>query len=228
MKRVLIVDDEERMQELLKLYLTPHRYVCDSASTAGDALELLKRSAYDLALLDVMMPGISGWELCQVIREQYKIPVIMITARSAKEDIVKGFKLGSDDYIIKPFDEDVLIARIDAVLRRSIPQTTATTTNESFVIDEESHEITYKGISIPLTAKEFNLIHLLAKHPKRVYKREQLMDIIWGYDTDTEDRTIDSHIRNIREKFRKAGFPIDEYLKTIWGIGYRWEKEVAK
>jgi DNA-binding response OmpR family regulator len=226
---VLIVDDEERMRELLSLYLSPKGFKLYMASHGNMALDILRQYPIDVILLDIMMPGSNGFQICEQIRKKYDIPIIMITARSSNEDIVKGLHLGSDDYITKPFDEYVLLARIDAVLRRGL-RTESNDSHNSNISDlnvnEDAYQISYGYNEIPLTRKEFELINHFIKHPRRVYKREQLMEYIWGYDSNTEDRTIDSHVRNIRDKFRRVGFPIDEYFKTIWGVGYRWDKEV--
>jgi len=226
---VLIVDDEERMRDLLSLYLSPKGFKLHMASHGDAALDILRQYPIDVILLDIMMPGRNGFQVCEQIRKKYDIPIIMITARSSNEDIVKGLHLGSDDYITKPFDEHVLLARIEAVLRRGLRTEPNDNLNSSICnlnVNEDAYQISYENNEIPLTRKEFELINHFIKHPRRVYKREQLMEYIWGYDSDTEDRTIDSHVRNIRDKFRKVGFPIDVYFKTIWGVGYRWDKEV--
>ncbi|RXZ02809.1 response regulator transcription factor [Fictibacillus sp. S7] len=225
MKKVLIVDDEERMVELISLYLPPTAYEVYKAHSGEEAVSIIKRESIHLVLLDIMMPGMDGWETCQLIREWSQVPIIMLTARSQKLDMVKGLKLGADDYIIKPFDEDVLLARIEAVLRRNNFNSSNGFVVEGLVIEEKRHLITYKNEPITLTRKEFEMIHLLIKFPRRVFNREQLIEIIWGIDSETEGRTIDSHVRNIREKFRKVGFPINDYLKTVWGLGYKWEFE---
>ncbi|MGG1575574.1 response regulator transcription factor [Fictibacillus sp. NRS-1165] len=223
MKKVLIVDDEERMVELISLYLPPTAYEVYKAHSGEEAVSIIKKESIHLVLLDIMMPGMDGWETCQLIREWSQVPIIMLTARSQKLDMVKGLKLGADDYIIKPFDEDVLLARIEAVLRRNNFNSSNGFVVEGLVIEEKRHLITYKNEPITLTPKEFEMIHLLIKFPRRVFNREQLIEIIWGIDSETEGRTIDSHVRNIREKFRKVGFPINDYLKTVWGLGYKWE-----
>ena len=230
MYKVLIVDDEIRMQDLLCLYLEPEGYVSETAGNADQALSLLQINQYDLMLLDIMMPGMDGFEFCKQIREQFDIPIIMITARSTVSDMIKGLQLGGDDYIVKPFDQQVLLARMEAVIRRHKKvhdsQQTIKHYGNGLAVDMKAMQIFYGDTEISLTPKEFDLISILMQNPRRVYKREKLMELIWGFDSETEDRTIDSHIRNIRDKFRKSGFPIDEYLKTIWGVGYRWEKEV--
>lgn len=188
---------------------------------AEEALYYLEEDSFDIVLLDIMMPNIDGWELCKRIREFSDVPIIMITARDQQDDIVKGLRLGADDYITtKPFDERELLARIEALIRRTVPKKSIEI--NGLFWNEEKFELTYNGQIIKLTPKEFLMIGQLMKHPTIVYTREQLIELIWGFNSETEGRTIDSHIRNIREKVRQAGFPIDDYLVTVWGIGYKW------
>ncbi|MCM3731180.1 response regulator transcription factor [Fictibacillus nanhaiensis] len=223
MKKILIVDDEERMVELIALYLKPYNYEIIKCFSGNEAVEIIKKEHIHLVLLDVMMPDLDGWETIRLIREWLQVPIIMLTARNEKLDIVKGLKLGADDYITKPFDEEILLARIEAVLRRSQQETDIEFGIEGLVIEKKRHYISYNNQPIILTPKEFEMIYLLIKFPRRVFNREQLIEIIWGMESETEGRTIDSHVRNIREKFRKAGFPIEQYFKTVWGLGYKWE-----
>lgn len=221
MKKVLIVDDEKRMQQLLKLYLEPRGYNCYMVSTGGEAIQLLEKDGVDLILLDIMMPDMDGWETAKKIRTFSDTPIIMITARDSSNEMIKGLNIGADDYITKPFEEEVLLARIEAVLRRS--NNPKKVEFKGLLWDEEHHELKYNSQDILLTPKEFNMLGIFLKHKRMVYSRERLIEIIWGFDSDTEDRTVDSHVRNIREKCRKVGFPINEHLKTVWGVGYKWE-----
>ncbi|MHA6253229.1 response regulator transcription factor [Oceanobacillus sp. CAU 1775] len=220
MNKVLLVDDEKRMLDLLALYLKPHNYVCTKALGAKEALAYIKKDAFDIILLDIMMPEMDGWELCTEIRRFTEIPIIMVTAREQKEDIVKGLKLGADDYITKPINEDELLARMEALLRRITPSNQINI--DGLLWDGDQFELSYNKVPIRLTPKEFAIIGHLMRKPNRVFARDQLIDLIWGYESETEGRTIDSHVRNVREKIRKAGFPIDEYMITVWGIGYKW------
>lgn len=222
MRKVLLIDDEPRMLDLLALYLKPHHYHCTKAAGADAALEHLKRTEFDIVLLDVMMPYVDGWQLCAEIRKQSDVPIIMVTAREQQEDVVKGLKIGADDYVVKPFNEEELLARMEALLRRRVPRHVVEVAGMRW--HEEHFELTYNGEIIRLTPKEFSMIGLFMKNPNKVYEREQLIELIWGHDSETEGRTVDSHVRNMREKIRQAGFPIDEYLKTVWGIGYKWVK----
>lgn len=221
MNKILLVDDETRMLDLLALYLSPKGYNCIKKTSARDAIEFIKSNTVDLILLDIMMPDMDGWEACKEIRNQWDVPIIMLTARTEKPDIVKGLSLGADDYISKPFDEEELNARIGAVLRRH-KKTTDTVYFEGLVLNKDSYELYYDQHLIPLTPKEFSLMNLFLTNINKVFTREHLISSIWGQGVATEDRTIDSHVRNLREKLRKAGFPADDHLITVWGIGYKW------
>lgn len=220
LKKVLLIDDEKRMLDLLALYLRPHHYDCIKVQQAKEALEYIREETFDIVLLDIMMPEMNGWELCQEIRHFSNVPIIMVSAREEKEDIIKGLKLGADDYITKPFDEGELLARMEALLRRNAKGNQIET--NGLLWDEERYELTYKNKPIKLTPKEFTMVGHLLKNSNQVFSREQLIDLIWGIDSETEGRTIDSHVRNMREKIRRAGFPIDNHFKTVWGVGYKW------
>src|SRR5690625_4501024 len=220
MNKVLIVDDEERMLDLISLYLQPHQYICTKAQGATEAMAYLEKETFDIVLLDIMMPEMNGWELCKKIRFVTDVPIIMVTARNQSEDIVKGLRLGADDYITKPFNEDELLARMNALLRRRTPEKNILINGLQW--NKDKFELSFKQNSIQLTPKEFLMIGHFLRHPNQVFSREHLIELIWGFDSETETRTIDSHVRNIRDKIRQAGFPIDDYLKTIWGVGYKW------
>ncbi|MEC2305411.1 MULTISPECIES: response regulator transcription factor, partial [Heyndrickxia] len=222
MKKLLLVDDEERMLDLLALYLEPAGYICDKVTKGSQAIDRIQNKTYDLVLLDIMMPEMDGWEVCRKIRERSKVPIIMLTARTDKPDVVKGLKIGADDYISKPFDEKELLARIDAVLRRSSQNEHETIEKNGLKWDPVSFQVYYQDQVISLTPKEFALLGLFLQHPNQVFSRDQLLTSIWGYQVETEDRTIDSHIRNVRDKLRSAGFPIYDHLLTVWGVGYKW------
>lgn len=220
MKTVVLVDDEQRMLDLIELYLIPHGFTCMKLNSGHEAIQFLEHKQADMVLLDVMMPEMDGWETCEKIRAFSNIPIIMLTARDAAEEMVKGLKKGADDYVTKPFNEDVLLARIEAVTRRI--HNHQGVTFRGIKLNESAYEAHYHSNTIPLTPKEFSMLCLFLKSPDQVYSRDHLLSTIWGFKTDTEDRTIDSHIRNIREKLRHAGFPVDQHLKTVWGIGYKW------
>ncbi|TAA67481.1 response regulator transcription factor [Planococcus salinarum] len=216
----MLVDDEKRMLDLLELYLKPHGYRCKKAVGANEALTLLEMEAFDIVLLDIMMPEMDGWKLCREIRKFSDVPIIMLTAREQQDDIIKGLNLGADDYVTKPFNEEELLARMAALLRRRTPKNLIEV--DGLLWDEERFELTYQKHAIKLTPKEFLMVGHLMKHPNKVFTREQLIGLIWGFDSETEGRTIDSHVRNVREKIRHSGFPIDEYFITVWGVGYKW------
>ncbi|WP_040980531.1 MULTISPECIES: response regulator transcription factor [Oceanobacillus] len=220
MHKVLIVDDEKRMLDLIALYLQPHQYICKEALGATEALSYVIQETFDIVLLDIMMPEMNGWELCQEIRHISDVPIIMLTARDQHEDIIKGLRLGADDYITKPFNEEELLARMSAILRRREPNSYVEV--NSLIWNKDRFELTYKNNPIKVTPKEFIMIGHFMKNPNQVFAREQLIDLIWGFDSETGGRTVDSHVRNMREKIRHTGFPIDDYFKTVWGIGYKW------
>lgn len=219
---LLLVDDEQRMLDLLELYLSPHGYQCRKALSGREAIRQVEEENFDLILLDVMMPEFDGWNTCKEIREISDVPIIMVTARDQKTDIIKGLKIGADDYITKPFDEEELLARAQALLRRTKNQDFVQV--EGLTWDGEKYKLHYENQSISVTPKEFTMLGHLMKNPERVFSREQLIDLVWGFHSDTEGRTVDSHVRNIREKIRQSGFPIDRYFKTVWGVGYKWIK----
>jgi two-component system, OmpR family, response regulator ResD len=226
LKKILLVDDETRMLNLLELYLEPKGYSCLKASGGYDAILTLKKEKIDLVLLDVMMPEIDGWATCRKIREFSNIPIIMLTARSDKDDVINGLDVGADDYITKPFDEDILAARVHALLRRQeshAKEQSNEIVRGEFRLNTEAYALNYGNLSLSLTLKEFLLLETLMKRPERVYTREQLLSIAWDINASTDIRTVDSHIRNLRDKLKKVSIPIEKHLTTVWGIGYQWK-----
>lgn len=221
MKRptVLVVDDEQRMREMIKIYLQAEFEVCE----AGDGLSALRQMRAvepDLVLLDVMMPNLDGWETLKRLRETTSVPVIMLTARGDVPDRLQGLRMGADDYVAKPFDGRELAARIQAVLRRSSGQVEAAVPirRGTLVIRPAERLVEYAGRSLTLTPKEFDLLALLASHPGQAFTRERLLDRIWEPDYEGDTRTVDSHIKNLREKLGEgAGL-----IVTVWGVGYRF------
>jgi DNA-binding response OmpR family regulator len=222
MVTILLVDDETRMLNLLGLYLEPHGFKCIKSESGKDALDLLEEEKIDLVILDVMMPEMDGWTTCKKIREFSNVPIIMLTARSETVDVIKGLKFGADDYVTKPFNEDELLARIEALLRRTSDLKEKLLVFKGLEWKEESVELKYQNQVIQVTPKEFALIGLFLKNPHKVFSRDHLLSIIWGLNSHIDDRTVDSHIRNLREKLRNAGFPVDNHLFTVWGVGYKW------
>lgn len=225
MKTVLLVDDEKRMLDLLELYISPHEYSCVKRQTGHGAILYLEDKNVDIVILDIMMPDMDGWETCARIREISNVPIIMLTARDDKDEVIKGLKIGADDYVTKPFNEKELLARMEAVMRRTPSVTEEILKFKGLTLDENAFEVTFQNHSISTTPKEFSLLGLLIGNPNKVFTREHLLSTIWSFKSDVEDRTIDSHIRNIREKLRQVGFPVDEHLKTVWGVGYKWNSE---
>jgi len=226
MKTILLIDDEPRMLDLLILYLES-AFHCKAMSSAKDALVYLEENHVDLVLLDIMMPEMDGWQACQEIRKFWDVPVIMLTAKGEQADIINGLNIGADDYILKPFDEEELLARINAVLRRTKVEEKVIFF-EGLRLNKESFELYFQQEAISLTPKEFAMLALFLDYQNKVFSREHLISTVWGYNVSIEDRTIDSHVRNLREKLRKSGFPADEYLQTVWGIGYKWHRSVNR
>lgn len=225
MKTILLVDDEPMMLNLLSLYLAPYGYSCIKSESGIEALTYLHNESIDMVILDVMMPEMDGWTTCQKIREFSNVPILMLTARRETVDVVKGLNCGADDYVTKPFNEVELLSRIEALLRR-----TQETNNQHIYFqgldwNKESVELKYKNQIIPLTAKEFAIIGLFLQNSDKVFSRNNLLMILWGAPQHTDDRTIDSHIRNVRDKLRSVGFPVDNHLLTVWGIGYKWSTD---
>lgn len=224
MRTILLIDDEQRMLDLIELFLIPHGFKCIKETSGKKALEILKKEKVSLVLLDIMMPEMDGWEVCEKIREFSDVPVIMLTARTDKLDLVKGLESGADDYITKPFDERELSARVNALLRRfpEEEKEAEMIIYGDFRLDKETYSLQFRDLKVPLTLKEFFIVEALISRPTKTYTREQLLHAAWDYNTYTDIRTVDSHIRNLRDKLKTTGFPIDEFLKTVWGIGYKW------
>lgn len=222
MERILIVEDEQPMRELIGFYLRHYGFAAESASDAAEALSMLDRYAYDLLVVDWMLPGLDGRELCRRIREFSSVPILMLTARNRLDDKIEGFDAGIDDYLTKPFEEAEFIARIKALLRRAQSPVSATSRvlfHRGLSVDPEKREAVYRNTIIPLTAHEFTLLLFLLRHKGQALTRDQIIENVWGYDFAGDDRTIDSHIRNLRAKLKKAG--IDEAIQTVWGVGYK-------
>lgn len=224
--RLLIVDDEWNMRNLIKIYLRNENVDIVEAQNGREALALVSQHVFDLVILDIMMPDLDGWDVCRAIRKQSHLPILMLTARTDVKDIVRGLNEGADDYVTKPFAPEELIARVRALLRRSsmnIETKTHVIEYKDLTFDLDAKAVLVKGESANLTPKEFELLHLLALHPNRVFTRDTLLDRIWGPEHIRDDRTVDTHIKNIREKIRKKNLSYDP-IRTIWGVGYQFEK----
>ena len=222
---VLIVEDDPNIRELLQLYLEKDGYAVTLAADGGQGLEKFRAIKPDLVLLDVMMPVMDGWAVCKAIRAEGNTPVIMLTAKSETDDKVTGLKAGADDYVTKPFEMKELLARIEAVLRRSdrCAEVTAARklTFDKLVIDMDAFELTVDGKKVDTPPKEMELLYYLSSTPNRVYTRNQLLDEVWGFDYFGDSRTVDVHIKRLREKLEGVS---DQWsVKTVWGVGYKFE-----
>ncbi len=227
MAKILIVDDEENMRQLIEMFLSKAGFETVTACNGTDAYHVLTQQQIDLVLLDIMMPGENGFIVCETVQAITKVPVIFLTALDANEDKVRGLTIGGDDYIVKPFAADELIARIQAVLRRTGMTTVQAAVNylQCGVIkmDEVSRKVYIGGEVVALTLKEFELLHLFMQNPNNVYSREQLLERIWDLNYAGGTRTVDTHIKTLRIKLSKKSKEASEYIQTVWGIGYRFE-----
>lgn len=223
MQKIIIADDEARIRKLVSDFLKKAGYDVIEAEDGDTAYEtFLKHSeSIDLIILDIMMPGLNGWEVCRKIREKSNVPVIMLTARSEEFDELTGYDCGIDDYVTKPFSPTVLVKRVEALLRRA----SGTKINHERLFSElsfndEAHEVRLNGREIELTLKEYNILKKFLDAPGRVFSREQLLDSIWGFDFSGDIRTVDSHVARLRTKLGDWG---NKHLKTVYGIGYKIE-----
>ena len=223
-KTVLIVEDDRNIADLLRLYLEKEGYEVVIALDGLKGVEKFREVHPSLVLLDVMLPGMDGWGVCRTIRSESKTPIIMLTAKSETEDKVSGLKQGADDYITKPFEMKEVLARIEAVLRRSgiEPEKAARKLEfDKLIIDMDAFELTVDGKKVPTPPKEMELLYHLASTPNRVYTRNQLLDEVWGFDYFGDTRTVDVHIKRLREKLEGVS---DQWeLKTVWSVGYKFE-----
>ena len=223
-EKILVVDDDLNICELLRLYLTKEGYNVVIANDGVSAVTMFQEESPNLVLLDIMLPKLDGWQVCREIRKFSETPIIMLTAKGEVFDRVLGLELGADDYVVKPFDTKEIVARIKAVLRRS-----ATLTGEEvkevhydkLSINLTNYELKVNGVQIDTPPKEMELIFHLAKNPNRVFTRDQLLDEVWGYDYYGDSRTVDVHVKRLREKLEGTS---DKWeLRTVWGVGYKFE-----
>ncbi|ODG92586.1 MULTISPECIES: response regulator transcription factor [Bacillaceae] len=221
MIRILIVDDDSHIRELLKMYLQTEGYTTFEAANGDEASRLLEQQQINLAIVDIMMPGKDGYQLCEEIREYYDFPVILLTAKSELSDKEKGFAVGTDDYLTKPFEPKEILFRIKALLRRyNMISAQKIKLNET-VIDRKSYEVYCNGKLLMLPMKEFELLSQLASYPDRIFTRDELIQLIWGADFEGDDRTINVHIKRLRERF--SSLTNDFSIKTVRGVGYKLE-----
>ncbi len=229
--RLLVVDDEDRIRRLLRMYLEREDYTIDEADNGEDALELALTNDYDLILLDLMMPGKDGIEVCRELREKKATPVIILTAKGEEVNRVQGFEAGTDDYIVKPFSPREVVLRVKALLRRSSKSSYIQSETSSkdvvvfnhLTIDNDAHRVLADGVEVSLTPKEYELLYFLAKTPDKVYDREQLLKEVWHYEFFGDLRTVDTHIKRLREKLNKVSEDAARMIVTVWGVGYKFE-----
>ncbi|PLR76355.1 DNA-binding response regulator [Bacillus sp. V3-13] len=229
--KVLVVDDEERIRRLLKMYLEREGYIIEEAEDGNEALSKALANDYDVILLDLMMPGKDGVEVCRELREKKATPVIMLTAKGEEVNRVQGFEVGTDDYIVKPFSPREVVLRVKALLRRSSKTTylqTETTAKDVIVfphltIDNDAHRVMADGEEVSLTPKEYELLYFLARTPDKVFDREQLLKEVWHYEFFGDLRTVDTHVKRLREKLNKVSEQAAKMIVTVWGVGYKFE-----
>ena len=218
--KILVVDDEARMRKLVKDFLTNKGFQVIEAGDGEEAVDIFFADKdIALVLLDVMMPKMDGWEVLKTIRKYSQVPVIMLTARSEERDELQGFSLGVDEYISKPFSPKILVARVDAILRRSNVVSTDTLNVGGICIDKAAHQVTIDGSEIELSYKEFELLTYFVENQGLALSREKILNNVWNYDYFGDARTIDTHVKKLRSKMGDKG----EYIKTIWGMGYKFE-----
>jgi two-component system, OmpR family, response regulator ResD len=228
--RILVVDDEDRIRRLLRMYLERENFEIDEAEDGEQALALALENDYALIVLDLMMPGIDGLEVCQRLREKKATPIIMLTAKGEEANRIQGFEAGTDDYVVKPFSPREVVFRIKALLRRSSTTTfvNADSTHDVLVfpeltIDNDAHKVMASGIEVNLTPKEYELLLYLAQNPEKVFSREDLLKDVWHYEFFGDLRTVDTHIKRLREKLNKVSPSAADMITTVWGIGYKLE-----
>ena len=229
--KILIVDDEERIRRLLKMYLEREDYVIEEAEDGNQALSMALENDYDCILLDLMMSGKDGIEVCRELREKKATPVIMLTAKGEEVNRVQGFEVGTDDYIVKPFSPREVVLRVKALLRRSSqttfvqaePLTKDIIVFPHLTIDNDAHRVLADGQEVSLTPKEYELLFFLAKSPDKVYDREHLLKEVWHYEFFGDLRTVDTHVKRLREKLNKVSEHAAKMIITVWGVGYKFE-----
>ena len=222
--RIMVVDDDPNIRELVRLYLEKEGFEVTCAERGDEAVKMFRATPPNLMLLDVMLPGMDGWQVCREVRKISNIPIIMLTAKDETFDKVLGLELGADDYIVKPFDMKELVARIKAVIRRF--QAADAPEKElvfpGLTINISQYTVTYMGKPLEMPPREIELLYFLASHPGMVFTREQLLEQVWGYDYFGDSRTVDVHVKRLREKL-SGGEELGWQIKTVWGVGYKFE-----
>lgn len=227
--KILVVDDEEKIREVVRMYLEKEGFDVGEACDGQAALQLAAGESWDLIVLDLMMPGIDGWSVCKELRKTTTVPIIMLTARDSEVDRILGLELGADDYLVKPFSPRELVARVKAVLRRSriaAPEARQAKNNAlvypGLSIDPDSRLVLVNERPVNLTPKEYELLYHLAKSPNRIFTRDELLEVVWGYDYFGYARTVDTHINRLRDKLLNASGGTS-HISTAWGVGYKFE-----
>ena len=229
--RILVVDDEQRIRRLIRMYLEREDYLVDEAGDGETGLQMALENDYELVILDIMMPGKDGIEVCQEIREKKSTPIIMLTAKGEEANRVQGFEVGTDDYIVKPFSPREVVLRVKALLRRSTSSKVTHTDHSAkdiiefkhLYIDNDAHQVYADGNEVGLTPKEYELLFFLAKAPNKVFDREQLLKEVWKYEFFGDLRTVDTHVKRLREKLSKVPKDAAKMIVTVWGVGYKFE-----
>ena len=221
---IMVVDDDTNIAQLVKLYLDKEGYEVTVETRGDDAMAAFQKNPPSLMLLDVMLPGMDGWQVCRGIRQMSNIPIIMLTAKDETFDKVLGLELGADDYITKPFEGKELVARVKAVLRRAAPGESEKNTLSfpGLTISLEKYEVHFQGKLIEMPPKELEVLYFLAAHQNRVFTREQLLEQVWGFDFFGDSRTVDVHIKRLREKLQGSE-SLGWQIRTVWGVGYKFE-----
>jgi two-component system, OmpR family, response regulator len=221
MSNILVVDDDPNIRELVRVFLRNEGFAVAEAADGVEALAKLETLKADMVILDVMMPNMDGWDLCRELRAYYDMPLLMLTAKGETAQKIKGFQLGTDDYLVKPFEPLELVARVKALLKRYRIATSQTVQIGELRMDRKTYEVTVHGESLALPRKEFELLFKLASSPGRTFSRDQLIEDIWGYDFEGNERTLDVHINRLRERFPEERHSFR--IRTIRGLGYRME-----
>lgn len=231
-KTILVVDDEERIRRLIRMYLEREEFVVEEAENGELALEMALKKEYDVILLDVMMPVMDGLEMCEYLREEKNTPVIMLTAKGEESNRVQGFEVGADDYIVKPFSPREVVLRVKAVLRRTHNLNIGNNNQASnlivfphLTIDLDAYRVTAKNKDINLTPKEYELLVFLSQFPDKVFKREDLLKEVWEYEFFGDLRTVDTHVKRLREKLSDVSKEAAQMIVTVWGVGYKLEED---
>lgn len=220
-KKILIVEDDGNIRELLRLYLEREGYEITEAANGEEGVAQWRKINPDMILLDVMMPIMDGWQVCKIIREESKVPIIILTAKGETFDKVNGLEMGADDYIVKPLEMREVVARVRAVFRRFAPEDSGKISFDKLTVDKQAYDLIVDGKRVDAPPKEIELLYFLASSPNRVFTRAQLLDDVWGFDYFGDTRTVDVHVKRLREKLEGVS---DKWeLKTVWGVGYKFE-----